>query len=100
MFIKKKKLMLTVILALSFLLLMGGIISAKELTVIATSDIHGAIYPWSYKIGEADDIGIAKIASMVKEAKKENPNLLLLDAGDTIQAVSYTHLTLPTKRIV
>ncbi|MGP3778559.1 5'-nucleotidase C-terminal domain-containing protein [Halanaerobium saccharolyticum] len=92
MFIKKKKLMLTVILALSFIMLMGGIISAKELTVIATSDIHGAIYPWSYKIGEADDIGIAKIASMVKEAKKENPNLLLLDAGDTIQGNTLTAL--------
>ena len=90
MFIKKKKLMLTVILALSFLLLMGGIISAKELTVIATSDIHGAIYPWSYKIGESDDIGLAKIASMVKEAKKENPNLLLVDAGDTIQGNTLT----------
>jgi len=92
LFIKKKKLMLTVILALSFLMLMGGIISAKELTVIATSDIHGAIYPWSYKIGESDDIGLAKIASMVKEARKENPNLLLVDAGDTIQGNTLTAL--------
>ncbi|SIQ77948.1 5'-nucleotidase C-terminal domain-containing protein [Halanaerobium kushneri] len=92
MFIKKKKLMLTVILALSFVMLIGGIISAKELTVIATSDIHGAIYPWSYKIGEPDDIGIAKVASMVKEAKAENPNVILLDAGDTIQGNTLTSL--------
>jgi len=84
--------MLTVILALSFMMLIGGIISAKELTVIATSDIHGAIYPWSYKIGESDDIGIAKIAAMVKEAKKENPNLLLVDAGDTIQGNTLTSI--------
>lgn len=92
MFIKKKKLMLTVILALSFMMLIGGVISAKELTVIATSDIHGAIYPWSYKIGEFDDIGLAKIAAMVKEAKEENPNLLLVDAGDTIQGNTLTAL--------
>lgn len=90
--LKKKKLMLSLILALSLLLLLGGVISAKELTVMATSDIHGAIYPWSYKIGEADDIGIAKIAAMVKEAEAENPNLLLLDAGDTIQGNTLTAL--------
>lgn len=71
-------------------MLIGGIISAKELTVIATSDIHGAVYPWSYKIGESDDIGLAKVASMVKEAKAENPNLLLVDAGDTIQGNTLT----------
>ena len=73
-------------------MLIGGIISAKELTVIATSDIHGAIYPWSYKIGESDDIGLAKVAAMVKEARNENPNVLLVDAGDTIQGNTLTAL--------
>ncbi|ADO76460.1 5'-nucleotidase C-terminal domain-containing protein [Halanaerobium praevalens] len=90
MFKKRKILLFTVILTLSFMMLMGGVISARDLTVIATSDIHGAIYPWSYKIGEADDIGLAKIAAMVKEARAENPNLLLVDAGDTIQGNTMT----------
>lgn len=90
MFKQRKRLMFTVILTLSFMMLFGGVIFARDLTVIATSDIHGAIYPWSYKIGETDDIGLAKIAAMVKEARAENPNLLLVDAGDTIQGNTMT----------
>src|SRR3954470_5193608 len=66
-----------------------------RLTVLGTTDLHGNVFNWDYyKNAEYDDkahndIGIAKVATLVKAARKElrkkkRPHLLL-DAGDTIQ---------------
>lgn len=58
----------------------------QTITVLGTSDIHSYIYPWDYKLGEADkDAGLAKVYSVVKEVRAENPNTILIDNGDTIQ---------------
>src|SRR3954468_24175551 len=66
-----------------------------RLTVLGTTDLHGNVFNWdSYKNAEYDDkahndIGIAKVATLVKAARKElrkkKRPYLLLDAGDTIQ---------------
>ncbi len=66
-----------------------------RLTVLGTTDLHGNVFNWDYyKNAEYDDkahndIGIAKVATLVKAARKElrkkkRPHLML-DAGDTIQ---------------
>nr|WP_279289006.1 5'-nucleotidase C-terminal domain-containing protein [Anaerosolibacter carboniphilus] len=57
-----------------------------KITVLATSDMHGRIYPWDYAIDSAtDNTGFAKAYSVVKEVRAENPNTILIDNGDTIQ---------------
>lgn len=49
-----------------------------ELTIVHTNDVHSRV--------KGDDkavIGYAKLATKIKELKAENPNVLVLDAGDT-----------------
>src|SRR5690554_1888181 len=57
-----------------------------QLTILGTTDIHANIYNWSYEDGkEVEDLGLAKVFSVIKAVREENPNTLLLDNGDTIQ---------------
>lgn len=61
------------------------------ITVLGTSDIHAFIYPWEYKLGvEDNDAGFAKVYSVVKEVRAENPDTILIDNGDTIQGTELT----------
>ncbi|ABR49731.1 5'-Nucleotidase domain protein [Alkaliphilus metalliredigens QYMF] len=56
------------------------------ITVLATSDIHGALYNWNYEDSREDNRGgMVKLATIIKEVRKENPNTILVDNGDTIQ---------------
>lgn len=62
-----------------------------KLTILGTTDTHGNIYDWSYEDEEqTDDIGMAKIYSVVEEVREENPNTILIDNGDTIQGTILT----------
>src|SRR6185369_16816096 len=56
-----------------------------HITILSTTDLHGNIYPIDYNTNKPDSRGLARVATMVRQARKENPNLLLLDSGDTIQ---------------
>ncbi|MDT5121281.1 MAG: hypothetical protein QOC96_763 [Acidobacteriota bacterium] len=62
-------------------------------TILSTTDLHGHILPVDYYTNKPDNSGLAKIATLVKQARKENPNLLLIDSGDTIQGtpLEYYH---------
>ena len=56
------------------------------LTLLATSDLHGRIYPYEYAIDSEDkDAGIAKIQTLVKAERQANENVILMDLGDTVQ---------------
>ncbi len=55
------------------------------LTILETSDVHGYIYNWDYYAGTPYEQGLAMVQTVVKEERKKDPKLLLLDAGDTIQ---------------
>lgn len=56
------------------------------ITLLSTSDVHGRYMPWDYAIDGSNPSGsFAQISTAVKEVRKENPNTILLDAGDTIQ---------------
>ncbi|HEX8890507.1 MAG TPA: 5'-nucleotidase C-terminal domain-containing protein [Pyrinomonadaceae bacterium] len=64
-----------------------------QVTILSTTDLHGNILPVDYYTNKADNRGIAKVATLIKQARKETPNLLLLDSGDTIQGtpLEYYH---------
>lgn len=71
--------------------LLGVDPSELTLTILGTTDLHGNIYNWSYENGkEANNIGMAKVASLVDEVRAENPNTLLIDNGDAIQGTILT----------
>jgi 2',3'-cyclic-nucleotide 2'-phosphodiesterase/3'-nucleotidase len=54
-------------------------------TVLATTDTHGHVHPWDYLAKEKAPRGLAAVATLVDAVRKETPNVLLLDVGDTIQ---------------
>jgi len=47
--------------------------------------MHGNVLPIDYYANKPDARGLACAATIIKGVRKENPNLLLLDSGDTIQ---------------
>src|SRR5256885_14110691 len=67
--------------------------SRVHITIIATTDLHGNILPKDYYTDKPDARGLAKAATLIKKARLDNPNLLLLDSGDTIQGtpLEYYH---------
>jgi 2',3'-cyclic-nucleotide 2'-phosphodiesterase/3'-nucleotidase len=60
---------------------------AREMTVrvLATTDLHGNLYPWDYYTGEKAPRGLAKISTLIAAERAANPNNVLVDCGDTIQ---------------
>ncbi len=60
----------------------------KELsiTVLGTSDMHGAINSWNYESAkDYKNQGLTRVYTILEQIKKQNPNTLLIDNGDTIQ---------------
>lgn len=74
-------------LFLAALLLWATAACARELTVrvLATTDLHGNIYPYDYYAARTAQRGLAKIATLIATERAANPNTVLLDCGDTIQ---------------
>jgi 2',3'-cyclic-nucleotide 2'-phosphodiesterase (5'-nucleotidase family) len=74
---------------------LAGNSSSKRvhIIVLGTTDLHGNLYPVDYYTNKADNRGLAKIATLVKQFRKENQNVLLIDSGDTIQGtpLEYYH---------
>ena len=56
-----------------------------QITILGTTDLHGNIDRIDYYTNKPDNRGLAKIATLIKRIRKEQPNLLLIDSGDTIQ---------------
>jgi 2',3'-cyclic-nucleotide 2'-phosphodiesterase (5'-nucleotidase family) len=74
---------------------LAGNSSSKRvhIVVLGTTDLHGNLFPVDYYTNKADNRGLAKIATLVKQFRKENQNVLLIDSGDTIQGtpLEYYH---------
>jgi len=61
-----------------------------KLTVLHTNDMHCHIDPFPEDHAEYPGKGgLSRIASLVDQCRKENPNLLLLDSGDMFQGTPY-----------
>jgi len=65
--------------------------SAAEtvITILHTNDTHSQIDPLPANDRNAGKGGVARRATLVKRVRKENPNTLLIDAGDVLQGTPY-----------
>lgn len=55
------------------------------IAVLATSDIHGHLFPTDYRTQDERNLGLGKLASLIREERHIHPDLLLIDNGDLIQ---------------
>jgi 2',3'-cyclic-nucleotide 2'-phosphodiesterase / 3'-nucleotidase len=55
------------------------------LTLLGTTDLHGNLFPIDYFRNQPAERGLAKISTLVRGIRAEQPHVLLLDSGDTIQ---------------
>jgi 2',3'-cyclic-nucleotide 2'-phosphodiesterase (5'-nucleotidase family) len=64
-----------------------------HIVVLGTTDQHGNLFPVDYYTDKADNRGLAKIATLIRQVRKETSNVLLIDSGDTIQGtpLEYYH---------
>ena len=74
-------------LRLQLLLLAAGLAWSQQttVTVLATTDMHGNLFPVDYVTGQPAARGLAKVATLIRAEEAGNPNHLLIDCGDTIQ---------------
>lgn len=64
-----------------------------HIVILQTTDMHGRVFPIDYYSNKYDNVGIAKVATLIKDARKTDPDLMLVDSGDTIQGtpLEYFH---------
>ncbi len=65
---------------------------AKLITILHTNDVHSQIDPLPANDKYAGKGGVARRATLVKRVRAENPNTLLIDAGDAFQGTPYFNL--------
>jgi 5'-nucleotidase len=64
--------------------------NTKHITILHTNDVHSHIDPFpSTDSNFPNQGGVARRATLVEAIRKENPNTLLLDAGDIFQGTPY-----------
>jgi 5'-nucleotidase len=59
------------------------------ITILHTNDTHSQIDPLPANDRNAGRGGVARRATLVKRIRQENPNTLLVDAGDVLQGTPY-----------
>ncbi|MDT5121558.1 MAG: 5-nucleotidase [Acidobacteriota bacterium] len=59
------------------------------ITILHTNDVHSQIDPLPANDRNAGKGGVARRATLVKRIRAENPNTLLIDAGDAFQGTPY-----------
>lgn len=75
------------------LLFGAGLLQAERthVTVLSTTDLRGRIHPVDYYTGEPANHGLAKVGSLIKRARLLDPELILVDSGDTIEGTPYAY---------
>ncbi len=64
--------------------------SQKHITILHTNDTHSQIEPFAVDHHKySNKGGVARRASLIEKIRKQNPNTLLLDAGDIFQGTPY-----------
>src|SRR5664280_467381 len=90
---------------LLLLFLAAGLAYSQQttITVLATTDMHGNLFPVDYVTGQPAARGLAKVVTLIRAEEAGNLNHLLIDCGDTIQgtpleyALSLIHISEPTR---
>ena len=63
---------------------------AKHITILHTNDVHSHIEPFPADDAKYPNLGgISRRYSLIENIRKENPNTLLLDAGDIFQGTPF-----------
>ncbi len=72
------------------------VVQKLTVTILETSDLHGALLPIQYANNSATETGFAKIASIIRKERQKGGPLLLIDNGDLIQGtpLAYHHAKL------
>lgn len=71
-------------------LISGHALAADTIiTILHTNDTHSQIDPLPANDRNAGKGGVARRATLVKRVRQENPNTLLVDAGDVFQGTPY-----------
>ncbi len=91
----RKRFMRITVLMVVILSLFAGILTgqplseqrqAEKLTILATTDIHGNVWGFSYEDDkETANTGMARIATFVEQVRDEEQYVILVDNGDVIQ---------------
>ena len=83
--------MLAVLLVVSLLPTAFAAEGDKTITILATSDMHGNVWGYSYEDNkETTNNGMARLYTYIEQVRKENPNTILVDGGDDIQGTILT----------
>jgi 2',3'-cyclic-nucleotide 2'-phosphodiesterase/3'-nucleotidase len=60
--------------------------ASAELAILETSDLHSSVVGYDYfKLAEDPSLGLDRTAALIAQARRDFPNTLLFDNGDTIQ---------------
>lgn len=79
--------LVTLLILSSFSFAFAADAETTKITIIHTNDTHSRLE------GTATEIGFAKIATLIKEAKEANPNTLVLDAGDALHGMPIVNIS-------
>lgn len=60
--------------------------AGKHITILHTNDTH------AHAVSNSPEMGYAKLAGIIDKYRAENPNTLLLDAGDTVHGTTFATL--------
>lgn len=61
----------------------------KHITILHTNDVHSHIEPFGPDSRNPNMGGVARRATLIEQIRQENPNSLLLDAGDIFQGTPF-----------
>jgi 2',3'-cyclic-nucleotide 2'-phosphodiesterase/3'-nucleotidase len=65
-----------------------------KLRLLETTDVHGHILPFNYLTRRGDtSAGLARTATLIREARREAANCLLFDTGDFLQGAPLIDMT-------
>lgn len=73
--------------------LAGARATEIPITILHTTDLHAHVWPTTDYDGNENVGGVARLATAIAKIRAETPNVLLVDAGDTVQGAPIGFLT-------